>query len=145
MLKNRVPALLASAAMVCASTAGLSATTAAASPMAHFSFPATEEGTYECDTRAYTFTGGDFLVVTRDSSVAAHIIANHVTAVDGEGTPYAVVGTETYNDTFGHLTADLSFVGQTTGRTDSVTLVLRYYRDATTVHFGLDFGTCHYW
>ena len=140
---KRILPLLATAATIGIATTGLSATAAVAAPMSHMSFPATEQGPMSCDTHSYVFTGGDFLVVTRDPSSAAHIIANHVTAADENGSPYKVVGTETYNDPMGHLTTQISFVGKGTGRTDSVNLVLRTFQDGTTVHVALDHGTCH--
>lgn len=127
-------ATLAAAAMF---SLALSASPALASPVTVVPHPAAGES-ITCGDRTYTFTSGEYLVVARDPSIAAHLTLSHVWATDGDST-FRVVGAETYTDPAGRLTSKIMFVGSGGGIADSINIVLR-----TNPHGGffLDFGTC---
>jgi hypothetical protein len=120
------------------------ATPVSAGAVQVFLYPAVQLGdngplVVACEARTYTATSGSFLIVTRDTSSAAHLSAINVHAVDQDGQPYLVLGSETYVDLGGRLTTKLMFVGQGVGMTDSVNVVFRLSPDGG---FLLNFGTC---
>jgi hypothetical protein len=117
----------------------LSASPALASPVTVFPFPAAGESVV-CGDHTYTFTAGDFLVVARDTSTAAHLTARHVWATDDDQL-FRVVGAETYNDPAGRLTSKLMFISPGGGIADSVNIVARYDKDGN-LFVGVDQGTC---
>lgn len=100
---------------------------AAGSPLTHTSFPATDLNA-EGGLCGYTFTSGEFSVVGRDSSTAAHMTLHNVVAAK-DGASYKVVGSETYDDLKGHLTMKVMFVGRGGGIADSVNVVFRAGRN----------------
>jgi hypothetical protein len=114
---------------------------ATASPMHHYSYPASDFGSVPCETRTYTFTTGTFTDLTKStdqSSIpAAHITAVNVRAVDQDGVVYRVQGIENYDDAKGRLVLKLQFVSPGAGRVDGFNVVVK-----DGLH-GLDFGTCH--
>jgi hypothetical protein len=120
----------------------LGAAGATASPMNHYSYPASDFGSIPCETRTYTFTTGTFTDLTKStdqSSIpAAHITAVSVRAVDQDGVVYRVQGIENYDDAKGRLVAKIQFLSPGGGRVDSVNIV---YRDGG---HAFDFGTCHF-
>lgn len=132
---RRIATLVAMSALALA----LSASPALASPVTVFSFPAAGES-IDCGDHTYTFTSGDFLVVARDPSLAAHLTARHVWATDGDET-FRVVGAETYSDPAGRLTAKIMFVRSGGGIADSINIVLRDDKDGNML-VGFSRGTC---
>lgn len=100
---------------------------AAGSPLTHASFPATDLNA-EGGLCGYTFTSGEFSVVGRDSSTAAHMTLHNVVA-EKDDASYRAVGSETYNDLKGHLTMKVMFVGKGGGIADSVNVVFRAGRN----------------
>ena len=110
----------------------------AAGAMTHGSFPATDNPPIACGDHTYTFTGGEFALVFRDSSIGAHITARHVWAADGAGNLFRVVGSETYGPTT--FTPKLMFVGETGGIADSINITAHLSPNGTSHWF--DFGTC---
>ena len=136
-MPRRLATLAATATLVLA----LSAAPALASSVTVFSFPAAGE-TIVCGPHTYTFTSGDFLVVARDSSIAAHLTASHVWATDGTET-FKVVGTETYTDVAGRLTSKVMFISAGGGIADSINIVVRYDRNGIPL-VGFDLGTCEF-
>ena len=96
--------------------------------------------TIGCGDHTYTFTSGDFLVVARDPSLAAHLTASHVWATDGNET-FRVVGAETYSEPAGRLTAKIMFVRSGGGIADSINIVLRDDKDGNML-VGFSRGTC---
>lgn len=137
-MRRRLVTLAAMSALAIA----LTASPALASPMLHFPFDATLQTPIACTSgNTYTFTGGEFKIIARDSRFAAHISAVRVTAVDQLNRPYLVLGAETYNDPAGRLTSKLMFVGRGRGIADSVNIVLRYDKEGNlfVAHVG---GTC---
>jgi hypothetical protein len=128
----------------------LGAAPVSAGAVQHFTFLATEAGNADdpsgpmvltCGSNTYTATAGWFSIVTRDPSLAAHMTAHGVRAVNQDGAAYRVVGAETYNDPAGRLTAKLVFVGRAGGIADSINIVLRANDDGS-LRFGHDRGTC---
>jgi hypothetical protein len=119
----------------------IGAATAAASPMNHYSYPASDFGTIACETHTYTFTTGTFTDLTKSSDQgsipAAHITAVNVRAVDEDGWGYRVQVTESYDDAKGRLVLKLQFVSPGAGRVDSFNVVVK-----DGLH-GFDVGTCH--
>lgn len=145
-MKRRLAALAAMSMLALA----LGAAPVAASAVGHFTFLAVEAGNAQdefgplviaCGPNTYTATDGWFSVVTRDSSLAAHMTAHQVQAVNQDGKSFSVVGAETYNDPAGRLTSKLMFVGKGGGIADSINIVLRYRADGT-MFVGHDRGTC---
>lgn len=134
-MRSRLATLAATAAFALA----LSASPALASPVTVASFPAAGE-IITCGGNTYTFTSGEFLVIARDPSVAAHVTVDHVWATDGDAL-FRVVGAETYSDSAGRLTLKLMFVGSGRGIADSINVVLRYDKDGN-LRVGIDSGTC---
>lgn len=118
----------------------MGAATSTASPMTHYSFPASEFGSVPCGTHTYTFTTGTFTDITKStdpSSIpAAHITAVHVRAVDELGVGYRVQGTETYDDAKGRLVLKIQFLRPGAGRVDSIDVVFLDGGHA------FDLGTC---
>jgi hypothetical protein len=119
---------------------------ALASPLVHFAMNATEAGdgggplAIPCRSQSYRFTAGEFRFIFRDPSVAAHITIVGGRAIgELDGLPYRVVGSETYNDAAGRLTAKIAFVRFGGGIADSVNIVLR---DDPNGGFAFDFGSC---
>jgi hypothetical protein len=134
-MRRRFATLAATAAVALV----LSASPALASPGTVASYPAAGE-VITCGVHTYTFTSGEYVVVARDPSVAAHVTVSHVWATDGDAS-FRVVGAETYSDSAGRLTVKLMFVGSSGGIADSLNIVLRYDRDGN-MHVGIDSGTC---
>lgn len=124
-MRNRLVTLAAASALALALGAGPAL--AAGGPLTHDSFPATDlsaEGTL-C---GYDFTSGEFSVVARDPTTAAHVTAHNVIA-ERDGVSYKVVGSETYNDLKGHLTWKMMFVAKGGGIADSINVVFRAGRN----------------
>lgn len=130
---------------------GASPALAAGSPLTRWTMPATDLGSL-C---GYAFTSGEFIDTFRTADVvvdpvtgdqyipAAHLTFNHAVAVDAAGASYRVVGSETYNDSKGHLTSKLMFLGTSGGVVANINIVLRTMPDGT-VHVGHDRGTCSF-
>jgi hypothetical protein len=145
-MKRRLAALAAMSMLALA----LGAAPVSATPVQHFTFLAVEAGNAQdesgpmvltCGPNTYTATSGWFSLVTRDPSLAGHMTAHHVQAVNQSGKTFSIVGAETYNDPAGRLTAKLTFVGRGGGIADSINIVLRYRADGT-MFVGHDHGTC---
>jgi hypothetical protein len=115
---------------------------AAGSPLTHASFPATDMNA-EGGLCGYDFQSGEFSVVGRDPSTAAHVTAHNVVA-ERDGASYRVVGSEIYNDLKGHLTWKMMFVAKGGGIADSINVVLRYDRNGDLL-VAKENDSCHYY
>lgn len=123
-MRHRIATLAAASALALA--LGALPALAAGSPLTRDSYPATDliaEGL--C---GYIFTSGEFSVVGRDPSTAAHVTAHNVVA-ERDGVSYKVVGSEIYNDLKGHLTWKMMFVAKGGGIADSINVVFRAGRN----------------
>ena len=137
-MKRRLATLAAVSMFVLAF--GAAPALAGGSPLAHASFPATDLNA-EGGLCGYRFTSGEFSVVARDPSTAAHVTLHRALA-EKDGGSYKVVGSETYNDLKGHLTMKIMFIGKGGGIADSVNVVLRYGRDGELL-VALENDSCH--
>ena len=140
-MRRRLAILAAVSASAFALALALSASPALASPVQHQTFNAPDFGGIVCGPRTYAFSSGQFFLVFRDPSVAAHITAVNVRAEGPGGKTYSIVGAETYNDPIGHLTAKLMVVSQGVGIVDSINIVFRSYPNGNP-RFYFDRGTC---
>lgn len=148
-IPRRIAALAAMSALVLA--LGTSPALAAGGTVTRWSMPAAALGSL-C---GYTFTSGTLVDTFRTADVvvdpatgeqyipAAHLTFNHAVAVDAAGASYRVLGSETYNDLKGHLTAQIRFVGQGGGIVANINIVLRMAGDGS-VRIGHDVGTCSF-
>jgi hypothetical protein len=114
-------------------------------PVQHLSIPATEifagDGPIVCGDHEYEFTSGTFLLVFRDSSVAAHATFVNVRARDNSvpGSDYRVVGTETYSEP-NRFVAKITFIAKGAGVVESINIVVNERPNGKGPYFS--FGSC---
>jgi hypothetical protein len=119
---------------------------AGGSPLAHYSYLATDLNA-EGPLCGYTFTSGSLTIVYRTADVypgqigAAHTTLHDVWATKDD-TLVRVLGSETYTDLAGRLTFKLFFVEPGSGLADSVNVVFRNWADGSW-HFGFERDSCH--
>ena len=124
-MRQRLATLAAASALALALGAG--PVVASGGPATHASYLATDLNA-EGPVCGYIFTSGEFSVVGRDPSTAAHVTAHNVVA-ERDGVSYKVVGSEIYNGLKGHLTWKMMFVAKGGGIADSINVVFREGRN----------------
>lgn len=126
---------------------GASPALAAGGPPTHASILATDLNS-EGPICGYLFTSGEFSVIARDPSIAAHLTAHNVVA-ERDGASYKVVGVEIYDELKGHLTWKMMFVASGGRIADSISLVFREGRNfdpgdpINTALVALENDSCH--
>lgn len=143
-------ALAVSAAPVAAGSPGSGGIPLVSGPLVHITLDSSELGSAPCgpnNERVYTFQEGGSLIFQyltdsyTDQIHIAHWTLTNTWATDQAGTPYRVVGGETYNDLAGRLNLNIMFFSPRGGVVDRATFVARSYSHGG-VGFWFDFGTC---
>jgi hypothetical protein len=121
-------------------------------PLTHWTLDASALGSAPCgasNERVYTFTQGTLIFHYRTEAIdpgtgdfqVGHWTLTNAWATDADGTPYRVIGGETYSDLAGRLNLKIIFLSPDGGIADSASFVARAYSHGG-LGFWFDFGSC---